>query len=329
MLALALLVAGGGIVDPADDVVAPAPAAANVVARVRMKSVNGVESRALGPVWPLDDVVLSADDSSASTGAIAHYTWSLLSKPAGSTVALVHGDNADAAFQYDGDGGRRIAGLDKAGAYRVRVAIEADDGESSSHEYEVTVAFPADDSRDEPAPRTATPSAPNAPNAKVPAPDKPTATAVRGAETTGATIGCCAGMGLAAGCATLGVAAGTGGLGAVIIPCAAFGCGPCSTGGAVIGAVAGGNESQQKLTELSPWILAGTGAEVLGVLVVSGAYLGTQYANQIAAANTPGAAPDPVIGYVVGAGAIVGTALIALGGPVTVVAAWASAPESR
>ncbi|HEY4221710.1 MAG TPA: hypothetical protein VGO62_10210, partial [Myxococcota bacterium] len=163
MLAALLLLslAGGDPVDPSDPAGAPSavapssiPAPSSILstvhARARIKSVNAVSQpdADASKLWPLDDVVLSADRSGSDDGAALAYAWSVLDRPAGSTV-FVAAPGADAdmtaadahiVFRLDK---RTVGGLDEAGLYRVQVVVTSSTGATDAAEVDLRVAWPS------------------------------------------------------------------------------------------------------------------------------------------------------------------------------------------
>jgi hypothetical protein len=104
----------------------------------RLKSVNGapVAPGVFPTLAPLDDVVLSLDESTcAPDRTIVQYEWQSLSRPAGSTVQLSAPASVDTGFTFD----ERL-GLDVAGTYAVRATVFDSAGRSASCELELEAA---------------------------------------------------------------------------------------------------------------------------------------------------------------------------------------------
>jgi hypothetical protein len=93
-------------------------------AAARVASVNNEEP--LGGIFikPLDDVVLSADESLASMsgGHITSFEWWIAEKPATSTVQLTTPAAMTTRFHFDSSGGQ-VSGIDVAGTYRIGLLI--------------------------------------------------------------------------------------------------------------------------------------------------------------------------------------------------------------
>lgn len=96
---------------------------------LRILTVNGSPADQDTQIEPLDDVVLSAEDSEPSTedGRIAVVEWEIVDKPPGSQVQLSTPDQLTTGFVF-ADG---TAGLDLAGRYRIRATV-IDDLETKS-----------------------------------------------------------------------------------------------------------------------------------------------------------------------------------------------------
>ncbi len=109
---------------------------------VRIKSINGIEGA--GTIEPLDDVILTAEDSAAPTasGTIEEYRWEILEKPPSSTVVLSDPAGTTTGFTFDnGDD----LGVDFSGTYKVRLTVVDDLGTESINECEVEFeAIPKD-----------------------------------------------------------------------------------------------------------------------------------------------------------------------------------------
>ena len=103
-----------------------------------IKSINGDTSAAGNAIEPLDDVVLTADESEASVseGEIVGYEWEIVHQPGGSNVSLSSPDSVDTGFTFAGR-----AGIDLAGTYVVRLTVLDDLGTRSIND--CTVEFEA------------------------------------------------------------------------------------------------------------------------------------------------------------------------------------------
>ena len=303
VLALALLVAFGTVVDPADSVQPPVEVDSDSVdsdrvdASVRVVRVNGVIDDGKR-IWPLDDVVVSAAGSRAVSG-VRSYAWLLVRKPPQSRVFLASDDAMETSFVFDLKD-RRVAGLDEAGDYVVRVTVTSMNNEKAVEEHLVHVAWPGG--------KTSLP--------------KPDASSSPGSAATsmgvGALTGCCAGAAvMGVGAALAGGATGAG------IVCVLGMC-PCATAGALLGGGGGAIREHVDVADLSPWVLSGAVVEVLGITTLLGAGLAAAYFT-LPSTSPPIAAPvDQSVLFVVGG---VGLMVMAAGGPITVVAAYATAPN--
>lgn len=126
---------------PLSGVAVPPP-----VCAIKVKSVNGVEATGAGipDIEPLDNVVLSLEDSEPSTpnGSIVRYQWSIGRRPAGSGVVLTTELEETTGFSFDnGDN----LGVDVAGEYTIRAVVFDDLDVGSVNECELTFeAIPKD-----------------------------------------------------------------------------------------------------------------------------------------------------------------------------------------
>jgi hypothetical protein len=111
---------------------------AGPTALARLKSVNGIATS--DPlVEPLDDVVFSADQSSASAPAtIASYAWTLIEKPAESSVTLSAPNGVDTGLVFSSAAGE-VSGVDVAGTFRVQLVVTDSFGAVSENEAIVTI----------------------------------------------------------------------------------------------------------------------------------------------------------------------------------------------
>jgi hypothetical protein len=99
----------------------------------KIKSVNG--SSAFDPrlIEPLDDVELSAEDSTTSVPglSISEYHWTITRKPPGSNVRFDSDVTATPHFMFDNTATNQIVGLDVAGEYEVRCDVTDSRGTTS------------------------------------------------------------------------------------------------------------------------------------------------------------------------------------------------------
>jgi hypothetical protein len=109
---------------------------------LRIASVNGtpIEAGAAPAIEPLDNVILSTDESAPSTpvGTIVSQQWVITDQPAGSGATLTSADSPDTGFQFD-DGDD--LGVDLAGNYCVSAQVFDDLGVGSVNE--CTLCFEA------------------------------------------------------------------------------------------------------------------------------------------------------------------------------------------
>jgi hypothetical protein len=101
----------------------------------RIKSVNGTPY-AGGNVEPLDDVVLSGDQSVAN---IVGYAWTIVEKPVESSVTLSAPTSVDTGFVFDSSLGV-TSGVDVAGTFRVRLTVTDASGVASTNDATVTLS---------------------------------------------------------------------------------------------------------------------------------------------------------------------------------------------
>ncbi len=105
----------------------------------RVKSINGVaNSQQTPPVEPLDDVVLSGDQSVAQTGTIVSYQWNIVEQPTDSTVRLSNPTGVDTGFQFDSAAGV-VSGLDVAGTFRISLVVTDSNGAQSANDATITL----------------------------------------------------------------------------------------------------------------------------------------------------------------------------------------------
>lgn len=101
----------------------------------RIKSVNGAPYSG-GNVEPLDDVVLSGDQSVAN---IVGYAWTIVEKPIESSVTLSAPTSVDTRFVFDSSLGI-TNGVDVAGTFRVQLTVTDATGVTSTNEAIVTLS---------------------------------------------------------------------------------------------------------------------------------------------------------------------------------------------
>ncbi|MCP4499220.1 MAG: choice-of-anchor D domain-containing protein [Deltaproteobacteria bacterium] len=109
--------------------------------QVSIKSINGITGS--NEIEPLDDVVLTAGDSSPSVagGSIDSVLWEFIERPSGSTLNFTAPEGTETQFSFAGG----ILGVDLAGRYRVRATVTDDLGTQSVNECEISFeAIPTD-----------------------------------------------------------------------------------------------------------------------------------------------------------------------------------------
>lgn len=91
-------------------------------------------------VRPLDDVVLTGEDSSSSApdGSIVAWQWDIVEAPAESSVTLTTPDSMMTGFSFQSADGP-VAGLDVAGTFVVRLSVTDDRGLMSVNDARVTL----------------------------------------------------------------------------------------------------------------------------------------------------------------------------------------------
>jgi hypothetical protein len=112
------------------------------VCTIKVESVNGNPVTGVPVIEPLDDVIVSAEDSVASTatGSITQFEWELIEKPQGSTADFVDRFGMSTGFRF-----ADVVGVDLAGRYRVRAKVIDDMGTTSVNECELAFeAIPSD-----------------------------------------------------------------------------------------------------------------------------------------------------------------------------------------
>jgi hypothetical protein len=106
----------------------------------RVKSINGIPNSETNPeIEPLDDVVLSADNSvpGAAINPITEYLWEIVEKPVESSVDLTSATSMDTAFVFNNGGD--VNGLDVVGTFVVRLTVTDNIGQSSTNDARVTL----------------------------------------------------------------------------------------------------------------------------------------------------------------------------------------------
>ena len=109
-------------------------------------SVNGSEDFDPRQIEPLDDVVLTAEESFASSRSlrISEYRWEIIEQPPGSHGFLDNPGSATPRFMFD-NSRNIVAGVDLAGFWAVRLTVVDSRGASSVNEAVVTFnAVPTD-----------------------------------------------------------------------------------------------------------------------------------------------------------------------------------------
>lgn len=107
----------------------------------RVKSINGVANSAASPaVEPLDNVVISGDQSSAGspTATVTGYQWEIVEQPPESSVTLTAATAVDTGFRFSSAAGI-VQGLDVAGTFVVRLTVTDSTGAVSSNDARVTL----------------------------------------------------------------------------------------------------------------------------------------------------------------------------------------------
>lgn len=106
-----------------------------------VKTINNQTVACDAPqVAPLDDIVLTGEDSSATNGrTIDAYHWDIVSKPPDSTVVLTTPDARETSFQFNSSGVFR-RGLDVAGTFVVRLVVTDSAGLDSTNDARVALS---------------------------------------------------------------------------------------------------------------------------------------------------------------------------------------------
>jgi len=112
----------------------------------RVKSVNGVPNNTASPtIKPLDDVVLTGEDSvaSATNLVIDSYQWEIVQNEdflnSGSSVQLSNPTGETTGFEFNSAQGN-VSGLDVAGTYTVRLTVTDSGGLVSSNDAKVVLS---------------------------------------------------------------------------------------------------------------------------------------------------------------------------------------------
>lgn len=103
----------------------------------RVKSINGVANSATNPsIEPLDNVIISGDQSVDSAGVVGnivayHWSWPAGGKPSDSSVQLSDPDSMDTGFFFNN--GSNVDGLDVAGTFTVSLTVTDVNGAVSTN----------------------------------------------------------------------------------------------------------------------------------------------------------------------------------------------------
>jgi hypothetical protein len=107
----------------------------------KVKSINNVPNTNPSPtVRPLDDVVLSAEDSQASTpgATIASFEWWIINKPNESSVELTTPQAMTTRLHFNSSG-TQVSGLDVAGTFEIGCRVTDTTGAVSGNDARVTI----------------------------------------------------------------------------------------------------------------------------------------------------------------------------------------------
>lgn len=106
----------------------------------RVKSINGApNSDPNPPVEPLDNVVLSGDQSQGQGGAtIVGYEWEIVEQPPESSVTLSAPNAMDTGFRFSSASGI-VNGLDVAGTFVIRLTVTDSNNAVSTNDARVTL----------------------------------------------------------------------------------------------------------------------------------------------------------------------------------------------
>jgi len=136
-----LIVTSDDCASPETDVPLVVVGANTPTAVARVKSINGTANSSATPaVEPLDDVVLSGDQSVPGTSGatITAYSWNIVEKPPESSVQLSRPTSVDTGFEFDSANGT-VSGLDVAGTFRIRLTVTDSNGAISQNDATVTL----------------------------------------------------------------------------------------------------------------------------------------------------------------------------------------------
>jgi hypothetical protein len=111
----------------------------------RIKSVNGSSSFDPRLIEPLDDVQLTAEDSTSSVPGITitGFKWTITRRPPGSNVRFDNDSSPTPRFAFDNTSTVVITGLDVAGEYEARCEATDSRGTRSVNDAAATVGFMA------------------------------------------------------------------------------------------------------------------------------------------------------------------------------------------
>lgn len=102
----------------------------------RVKSINGVPNSSADPsIEPLDNVVISGDQSVDANGVVANivaWQWEIIEKPVESSVSLTSANSVDTGFRFSSASGI-VQGIDVAGTFRVALTVTDVNGAQSSN----------------------------------------------------------------------------------------------------------------------------------------------------------------------------------------------------
>jgi hypothetical protein len=111
----------------------------------KILSVNGSTTFDPRLIEPLDDVMLTAEDSAVSVGGltITGYAWEIRSRPQGSTVHFDSAISMTPRFVFDNTSTNQINGLDVVGDYEVRCVATDSQGTKSVNEGQAILVIKA------------------------------------------------------------------------------------------------------------------------------------------------------------------------------------------
>ena len=141
-------VATGGLILDTNDVDNPSgqiplsvQGAQAPTAIARVKSINGTPNSSPSPaVEPLDNVVISGDQSTAgnASATVTAWQWEMVSQPPESSVTLTAPTSVDTGFRFSSAAGI-VQGLDVAGTFVVRLTVSDSTGAVSTNDARVTL----------------------------------------------------------------------------------------------------------------------------------------------------------------------------------------------